>query len=34
MNIEKVIEKKIIDLNCNSKELNKWVNESLENKDN
>ena len=33
MNIEKVIEK-IIDLNCNSKELNKWVNESLENMDN
>ena len=29
MNVRKVIEK-IIDLNCNSEELNKWVNESME----
>ena len=29
MNAEKVIEK-IIDLNCNSKEMDKWVNESME----
>ena len=29
MNVGKVIEK-IIDLNCNSEELNKWVNESME----
>ena len=30
MNAEKVIEK-IIDLNCNSKEMDKWVNEIMEN---
>ena len=33
LNVEKVIEK-IIDLNCNSEEMNKWVNESMENMEN
>ena len=33
MNAEKVIEK-IIDLNCNFKEMDKWVNESMEDMEN
>ena len=33
MNVEQVIEK-IIDLNCNYEEINKWVNESMENMEN
>jgi hypothetical protein len=33
MDVEKVIEK-IIDLNCNYEEINKWVNENMENMEN
>ena len=33
MNVEQVIEK-IIDLNGNYEEINKWVNESMENMEN
>lgn len=33
MNVEQVIEK-IIDLNSNYEEINKWVNESMENMEN